>query len=83
MTKKQMFEAIKEHLKENGKSVCVADYGYELRSGFARMKAYEMKFDNGELYCYPWADANIMWRTDFFRLQKPQIEAIYNRTMSK
>ena len=85
MTKKEMFEAITDCLKETGNAVCVKDFGYELRSGFASMKAYETKYDQqiGALYCYPWSGANIMWRTDFFRLNKPQIETIYNRVMGK
>ena len=91
MTKKEMFEAITDCLKETGKAVCVKDFGYELRSGFASMKAYEIKYQKetidglqtGALYCYPWAGANIMWRTDFFRLSKPQIEVIYNRVMGE
>lgn len=78
-----MFNAIEERLKKSGNAVCVSDFGYELRSGFGSMKAYEIKYDRniGALYCYPWAGANIMWRTDFFRLLKPQIEVIYKRVM--
>lgn len=89
MTKKQMFEAITNRLKETGKAVCVKDFGYELRSGFGAMKAYEIKYQGenidglqtGALYCYPWSGANIMRRTDFFRLNKAQIEVIYNRVL--
>lgn len=81
MTKKQMFEAIANRLKETGKAVCVKDFGYELRSGFGSMKAYEIKYDQqiDALYCYPWSGANVMWRTDFFRLNKLQIQTIYDR----
>jgi hypothetical protein len=87
MTKKEMSEAITNRLKETGKAVCVKDFGYELRSGFGAMKAYEIKYQRetidglqtGALYCYPWAGANVMWRTDFFRLNKPQIQTIYDR----
>lgn len=84
LTKKQMFDAIVNRLKENGKSVCVKDFGYELRNAFG-MKAYEIKYDEtlGGLFCYPFAGANIVWRTDFFRMNKPQIQTIYERTMSE
>lgn len=80
-----MFEAITNRLKETSKAVCVKDFGYELRSGFGAMKAYEIKYDHqiGALCCYPWSGANVMWRTDFFRLNKPQIEVIYNRVMGE
>ena len=85
LTKQQMFDAIVNRLKENGKSVCVKDFGYELRSGFGSMRAYEIKYDNGldGLFCYPFAGSNILWRTDFFRLNKAQITTIYERTMSE
>lgn len=78
-----MFEAITNRLKETGKAVCVKDFGYELRSWLGTLMAYEIKYDqqNDALYCYPWSGADIRWHTDFFRLNKPQIEVIYNRVM--
>lgn len=87
LTKQEMFDAITKRLKENGKSVCVKDFGYELRSGFGSMRAYEIKYEKGKgldgLFCHPFAGSNILWRTDFFRLNKAQITTIYERTMSE
>ncbi len=82
MTKKQMIEKMTEHLAKIRRAVIVKDFGYELRSGFGSMKAYEMKVYNNELYCYPWADANVLWTADFRRLRKAEIEIIYNRVMN-
>lgn len=82
MTKKQMIEKMTEHLTKIGRAVIVKDFGYELRSGFGSMKAYEMKVDGDKLYCYPWAGANVQWTANFRRLRKAEIETIYNRVMN-
>ena len=82
MTKKQMIEKMTEHLAKIGRTVIVKDFGYELRSGYGGMKAYEIKVYRDELCCYPWAGANVLWTADFRRLRKAEIETIYNRVMN-
>lgn len=81
LTKKQMTEAIESWLRHNeGSEVVVKEFQYELRSGRYGLKAYSIVSDDGEnVWCRPWAGANVVWRIPWFRMKYQQIKSIYDK----
>lgn len=83
MNKVQMIAEIENHLRCNPETeVLVKDFGWQLRNAF-KMHAYVIVSDNGtDVWCRPWANANVVWRIPWFRLTAADVRKIYDRIIS-
>lgn len=81
-TKKQMIDEIENHLRHNKNiEVLVKDFGWQLRNAF-KMHAYVIVSDNGtDVWCRPWAGANIIWRIPWFRMTAADVRVLHDRVI--
>ncbi len=79
-TKAQLIGIITNFLREHPeKELYVPRQGNALRNGRFGYVAYALCYRDNEVFCRPWAGANIYWRTRFDKLKKADLQDIVGR----
>lgn len=85
-TKKELVGMITNFLKEHPeKEIYVPRQSVELKNGRFGYKAYAITYQSGgaydDVFCRPWAGANIYWRARLERLRKDDLMDIWGRCL--